>query len=300
MFGLAGKVRFLLLAIPALLVAPVFAASAPVEGGYPVMIEDQFGRRITIPSEPRRIVSCSPGSTEMLFALGLGHRVVGVTNWCDYPAEAREKAKIGDILPLNMERIAALRPDLVVAEELNGREAIATLSNLGLTVLALKPDSFADILGAIELLGRATGSGTPAQNLAARLREAMDRAGRRGAATREKGLKVFILLRGVQYWTAGPGSFLDEAVVLAGGINIAHDLGAPWSPMDPELILRRDPDVILTELDPVAIYANDIWREVAAIRKRQVYQCVGDEFYRPGPRLIEALAELADLLAGSR
>ncbi|HBT17935.1 MAG TPA: ABC transporter substrate-binding protein, partial [Firmicutes bacterium] len=100
-------------------------------GRYPLQVWDQFGRPLTLQRQPERIISGSPGNTEILFALGLGDRVVGVTDWCDYPPEAKDKPKIGNISPLNLEKVISLRPDLLLACNLNGKEPVETLTELG-------------------------------------------------------------------------------------------------------------------------------------------------------------------------
>ncbi|MGQ9779606.1 MAG: ABC transporter substrate-binding protein [Bacillota bacterium] len=276
----------------------LLATAVVAANGYPLKLKDQFGRDVIIPKEPKRIVSCSPGATETLFALGLDEEIVGVTNFCDYPEKAKKKAKIGDIVPLNVEKVVALAPDLVVAHELNGKDAVERLSGLGIPVLALRPTGFAEIIDSIRLLGAATNRRDAAEALARRLEETISRVGKKGANLKKRGLKVFIALGWDPSWTAGPGSYLDEAVRLAGAENIAHDLAASWGQMNVETVLARNPDVILTDVDPARIYADTIWKNVSAIRKKQVYRLIGDEFYRPGPRLIEAVEELARILEG--
>ena len=285
--------RSLIALLVLLLASALVAASA-----YPLKLKDQFAREVVIPKEPKRIVSCSPGATETLFALGLDERIVGVTNWCNYPEKAKDKPKIGDITPLNVEKVVALAPDLVVAHELNGKEAVERLAELGLPVLALRPTGFAEIIDSIRLLGAATNRCDAAEALARRLEETISRVGKKGANLKKRGLKVFIALGWNPSWTAGPGSYLDEAVRLAGAENIAHELGAPWGQMNVETVLARNPDVILTDGDPERIYADPLWKNVAAIQKKQVYRLIGDEFYRPGPRLLKALDELARILEG--
>lgn len=285
-----------------LAVAALFPAAfaAYATGGFPAAICDQFGREIVVPKEPQRIVSCAPGNTELLFALGLGPRIVGVTNWCNYPEEARQLAKIGDITPLNVERIVSLHPSLVLAHELNGADAVERLASFGLPVLALKPTNFADIIAAVELTGRATGRAAAATDLESKLRRTIAEVKKAGDATRRRGLKVFILLGWEPFWTAGPGSYLDEAVTLAGGSNVVHDLSVPWAQVNLETVIKRNPDVIITDIDPAKVFGDPAWRQVAAIQKKQVYRVVGDEYYRPGPRLVEVLPDLARLLEMSQ
>ena len=276
------------------------AAAASAAGGFPAALCDQFGREVTIPKEPQRIISCAPGNTELLFALGLETRIVGVTNWCNYPLKAQQIEKIGDISPLNLEKIVSLHPDLILAHELNGAEAIDRLAAFGLPVLILKPTDFGDIIAAVELTGQATGRAGAAAALKSKLQGTIAEVRHRGEKTRRRGLKVFILLGWEPFWTAGPGSYLDEAVTLAGGTNVAHDLGASWAQANLETIVKRNPDVIITDIDPAKILGDPAWRRVAAIQKRQIYRVVGDEYYRPGPRLVEVLPDLARLLEMSK
>jgi iron complex transport system substrate-binding protein len=267
---------------------------------YPVKLTDQFQRKLAIAKVPRRIVSGAPGNTEILFALGLGPRIVGVTNWCNFPREAKVLPKIGDISPLNVEKVLALHPDLVVAEVLNGKDAVSRLTEFGIPVLTLNANSFAEILDSISLIGRATGADAAAANLNNRLKDTLAKVKRLGEQVRPRGLKVYVVLGWETNWTVGPGSFLDEAVTLSGADNIAHDLGVPWGRLSNELVLKRNPDVIITDIHPDKFYTDPIFRKTAAIRKHQVYQIASDIYYRPGPRLIQALDNLSGILRSCR
>ena len=296
-----NKLRF----IPAILLTLIVLCTAfsPIIGAatqFPLTMKDQFGREITLTKAPQRIVSGSPGNTEILFALGLEKRIVGVTDWCHYPDPAKKLSKIGDISPMNIERVLALRPDLVVADVMNGKESVDRLSELGLPVLALNPNSFQDILTAIRFIGQATGKTQAAEELVKQLDATLEQVRRQGTTVRKRGLKVFIITNWDPCWTAGPGSFLDEAVKLAGGINIAHDLNKPWGQLSMEAVIARNPDLVITDVDPAKIYSDPNWASLAAVRKHQVYKIIGDEYYRPGPRLIMALRDLAALLERSK
>lgn len=264
--------------------------------GYPLEIRDQFNRSFTINSPPRRIVSGSPGNTEILFALGLGERLVGVTDWCDYPPAVKDKPKIGNIAPLNIEKVLSLRPDLVLACNLNGREPVENLTELGVPTIALNPVSFPAIIKAIQLVGRITGQGKQAEELAAAFATAIDKAKKKGLAS-DKRIKVLVAIGDdlQDLWTAGSGTFLDEAVTLYGGDNIAAGLGFDWGRLGMEYILKMNPDLILTELEPTVFLEDPFFGQLAAGRKRHIYQIDVDIFSRPGPRLIEALNELAPL-----
>ncbi len=278
---------------------------SPVEkGGKGIILTDQFDREVLIPEPPRRIVSTAPSNTEILFALGLGERVVAVSNWCDYPPAVLDLPKIGDIFPVNVEKVLSFRPDLVLAHEFSGRESVLKLDELGVPVLAFKPDSFKDILDSIITIGQATGRAAAAEELVGRLQgilEEVEEAARQGRRDGERRLKVYAgEIGGEVLWAAGPGSFLDQAITLAGGENIAGGLVKPWGQMNMEIILAKDPDVILLTMpgaDPERIYTDKLWRETAAVKKRQVFM-VDNRYSIPGPRMIEALADLQALLAG--
>ena len=263
---------------------------------YPLQLEDQFGRALTLARPPMRIVSGSPGNTEILFALGLADRIVGVTDWCDYPPAAQSKPKIGDIAPLNIERVLALRPDLVLACNLNGKEPVERLTALGVPTFALNPVSFTALGEAIRLVGQLTGTRTAAEQLAAELEAAVAALTPAGEAAGAQP-KVFIAIGNdlADLWTAGTGTFLDEAVTGLGWRNIAGGLGFTWGQISLEYILAENPEIILTELDPVVFRSDPFFRELAAVRNNQVFQINVDIFSRPGPRLIEALADLARL-----
>lgn len=274
----------------------VISNSSTGAGKYPLVIRDQFGRPVMINSLPQRIVSGSPGNTELLFALGLGERVVGVTDWCDFPPAAKSKARIGSIAPLNIEKVLSLRPDLVLACNLNGKEPVEKLTELGVPTFALNPVSFVEIIEAVSLVGQITGQEEQAAELAATFTRTLDQVKQKGQ-TMGRPMKVFIAIGDdlQDLWTAGRGTFLDEAVALCGGENIAAGLGFSWGRLGMEYILKMDPDLILTELDPQVFLADPFFRALTAGRKRQIYQIDVDLFSRPGPRLLEALNELVQI-----
>lgn len=279
-------------------------APARADSEFPLRITDQFGREIRLSKEPLRIVSGSPANTEILYALGLGERVVGVTSFCDYPPEALQVEKIGDLAPLNIEKVLSLRPDLVVGDVLNSKDSVLGLEELGVPVLALNPNSFQQSLEAILLVGKATGKGLEAEKLVQDLAGILAVVEEKGNRIKDRGLKALIVvgmeLSNQPLWTAGPGSFLHEAVILAGGQNIAEDIGRAWAQMSIESILKRDPDLIITEMEPSCFYLDKIWGKVSAVQKRQVYQIDVNLFSRPGPRMGQALEDLALLIEKSR
>ncbi|HHU51654.1 MAG TPA: cobalamin-binding protein [Firmicutes bacterium] len=310
--GPEKKYRFLLAFILLILVLSAEAnlITAAAKGGteFPLTVTDQFAREVTLKRMPRRIVSVSPANTEILFALGLGaeRRIVGVTNWCDYPPEVRFIEKVGDLYPLNLEKIISLRPDLVVASDINGKEDVDRLTELGVTVATVNPTTLRSSLEAIELLGRLTGKTPQAGKLVKRIQQGITQIERRGkilTANRGKPLKVLVILGGAYegqpIWTTGPGTFLDELITLTGGENIGHQLNLRWAQMSMEHVLKCNPDVILTESDGEELYRNKLWAFLSAVQKRQVYTVDINVFSRPGPRLLEAMEGLSLLMEKS-
>jgi len=280
-----------------LLITPSTGAS---DNGFPVTVTDQFGRTVEIKQKPLRIISCAPGNTEILFALGVGDRVVGVTSFCNYPDEASSKEKVGQINPLDIEKIISLQPDLIVADELNGKETVEKLQKLGFPTPAFRAGSFADIVDSIRVIGRATGATEQAEQVISGIQECISEARASAVGIREKNLKVLFLMEGEPIWTAGPGSFMHEAIELCGGANIAGDGERPWIQIDAEIIVERNPDVILTTMNPEKVYSDPKWQSLAAVSKEQVYRLDADAFSRPAPRLFDHLVILSKLLEDSR
>jgi iron complex transport system substrate-binding protein len=265
--------------------------------GNAVTITDDLGRRVTLPRVPGRIVSIAPSNTEILFALGLGERIVGVTDSCDYPAEAKNKPKVGAV-QLDYERIVALHPDLVVAVGSLQRQAVTKLSDLGITVLAVDPKSVDGVLRAISLIGRATGAEARASEVVRELSARMDRVLRKLSGVKESDRpRVFVEIWNEPLMTAGKGTFIDELVFAAGGLNIARDAPGEWPEFSEEAVIERDPDVvILTNFNRAEALARPAWQGISAYKTGRVYEVNPDVLVRPGPRLVDGLETLAALL----
>lgn len=238
-----------------------------------------------------RVASLAPSTTELLFALGAGGRVVGRTTWCDWPPAAAAITNLGDGLSPNIEAILAVRPDLVVLYRSPQNAAAADrLRGFGVATIQLRTDSFDDLARNAELLGRALGVEDSARAVAVRLRAGIAEASRPGGSA---GPRVLILAWDQPPMTIGRGSFQHELVALAGGINIFADVAAPSAPVSLEAIAARDPDVIFTTSSSPAFAARPEWRVVRAVRERRFVVVDGSEFSRPSPRAPEAIRRLA-------
>lgn len=269
---------------------------------------------LLLAAAPTRIVSTAPSITEILFALGLGDRVVGVTTYCRYPPEAAAKPKIGDYLRPNLELILAARPDLVILERTGVRQA-DRWPGLGAPVLEVDDGNLAGIFDAIARIGRAAGAPERAEALIAKIRAELE-AVRRRVAGRPRPRTLVVLgrtpgrLEGIV--VAGRNSYLDELIAAAGGQNIFSDSVSAYAKVPLETILARNPEVIVDlgdMADPetfsprrrqevVALWARR--PELAAVRQGRVYAVASSAFLVPGPRVGEAARVLAELLHPER
>ncbi|MGD8238733.1 MAG: ABC transporter substrate-binding protein [Armatimonadota bacterium] len=261
-----------------------------------VTLRDQVGRLVKLLRPPRRIVSLAPSTTETLFALGVGDRVVGVTTWCDYPPEAQELATVGDS-QLNVERIISLDPDLVVAVAHLQGGVIEALDRAGAPVLAIDTSAFDDLYAAIRLLGEATDAREQAETIVAEMQDARRRI-REAAVPEEHRPRVFIEIGDRPLRTAGPGTFVSQIVEDAGGRNIADDVRSDWGTFSYEAVIARDPDVIISTIpdDARAAVHPEGWAAISAVRTGRVHVIDPDIVVRPGPRLKQGLEAVFEVL----
>jgi iron complex transport system substrate-binding protein len=286
------------------------AASSPLGAqSDPQVLKDDLGRPFPLPARtPERIVSMAPNVTEILFALGLGYRVAGVTRFCDYPPETRAIRKIGGLVDPNIEVIQSLDPDLVVAFRGNPIRLVNRIGKLGLPVFVLDiGEGLEALFPLIAKIGRVTRSEDRAGELAARLRcsvEAVDTA-LRPVRTRPR---VFVLLYGQGLWTCGGESYVDDLIDRAGGENVASSLPKKWVLYKRERILKDDPEVIFILARSGADFAaGRDWLMkkagvggVAAMRSGRIYELDENAASRFGPRLVDVLDRMARLLHPER
>ena len=248
-----------------------------------------------VQAAPQRIVSLAPSITENLFALGVGEQVVGVTSWCDYPQEARTKMVIGDAINLNMELLLVLEPDLVIGDSTLVQSHLDSLEALGIPTYVVGPTSVAEVQASLIDWGRVVGAEEKGEELAeamgSRLQELVD------TVQRSEKPRVFMEIWNEPLMTVGPGSFMDELIVLAGGENIAGDSPNPWPMFSEELVIERDPEVvILTSFNLSEALAREAWKVTSAFRNGHVYEVNPDLYSRTTIRLLDALAELIEIL----
>ncbi|MHC1566303.1 MAG: ABC transporter substrate-binding protein [Candidatus Syntropharchaeia archaeon] len=266
-----------------------------------ITITDDFGRNVTIPYRPERIVSLAPSTTEILFAIGAGDRVVGVDDYSNYPPEVVSLPKIGGYATINVERVVSLKPDLVVAAYGNGIDTIEALNSLGIKVVGLNPRSLDDILHDIDLLGKVTGTQENATRLINEMKKRIDTV---KDATEEVTHRPRILhvIWHDPLWTAGNGTFENEMISIAGGENIASDIDG-YSVISLETVVDRDPEVIITtsgggmglagrNLSYEYITTDSRFVGITAVKEGRVYVIDADIACRPGPRIVDALEQI--------
>ncbi|MCL2602032.1 MAG: ABC transporter substrate-binding protein, partial [Treponema sp.] len=226
----------------------VFASCAP--RNEPLREEgvfiDALGRRYAPAEAPRSIVSLSPSVTEILFAIGAGDRVVGVTQYCDYPAQAQERTLVGGFsgITVNVEQIRALAPDLVILSANMHTRIVALLDNLGIPSFAVEPTTFSQVYDTIALIGELSDAVSGAEEVIAQMREKI--AAVRNPLPDTLPPTVFWVLSEEPLMTVGGETFISQAISLAGGENIFGDLREQWPMVSPEQVLFRRPDWILS------------------------------------------------------
>lgn len=282
------KRSFLLLAA---LLGACGSSSRPPAGALTVV--DDAGDTVRLAQPAQRVVSLSPATTELLFAIGAGGRLVGRTRWCDYPPAARDVPSVGDGLPPNIEAVLATHPDLVLLyRSPQNAEALAQLRAAGVATLQLTLDHLADVSRLARLLGPLLGQAAAGDSLAAGFDSARAAAAARAATVPDSARPRLLILAWDQPPIAiGAGSFQSEIVELAGGRNLFADLAAPSAPVSIEAIAARNPDLVLvTDSGTPGYVTRPEWAVVPAIREHHFVRLVDPAFGRPSPRAL-AVAE---------
>lgn len=263
-------------------------------------LTDHLGRRVAAPDRPQRIVSLAPSLTETLFALGVGDRVAGVTDFCDYPAEARRKPRVGGIVNPNLERILALEPDLVlITREGNRRETLDSLERLGVATYAVETGRLEDVVRMVRDVGAAVGEAASGERLAAEMERRV--AAVRAAVNGRPPRRVLFLVWLQPVVSVGRGSFLGDLLERAGALSISAASALPWPHLSVEEILKQQPEwIVVPRSSGFAPTREEFlrlpgWRELPAVRDDRILY-LPDAIQRPGPRLAEMLEMLARAL----
>jgi cobalamin transport system substrate-binding protein len=260
---------------------------------------DETGRTVMVPEHPQRIISIAPSVTEILYALGLDQRVVGRSDYCDYPPEVRQKPSVGGLIDPNIEVIVSLHPDLVIGTpEINKIAVADDLARFGIPLYGVHTTSLDDVFRALEDVGALTGTRAQADALVRSLRERQDAVVKRVAGLPRPRVLYLVWYNPIS--VPGRGAYITNLISLAGGESISGDLKQDWAQLSLEEIVRRDPEIILLPRNNGNSPAVDQlrswpgWSETTAVRTNRVFE-VDDNASRPGPRLFAALEQFAKL-----
>lgn len=282
----------------------IFAIVLLHSQGLARTVKDDLGRSVKIPERVKRIVSLAPSATENLFAIGAGHLVVGVTSACDYPPQVKRLPQVGDFMKPSLERVVALKPDLIVIVSSTIPKAIADelQSRTKVPVFVFQPQTVSSVLRGLLTLGELTGRKQQARKLVRELEQRLKEVEQR--VTDKPRPKVVVeIAPPPSLMVAGPKTFIDDAISLAGGENAFSDALQPFPLVSLESLVAKDPDVyiiatkgktnkrLLDEVKRRSGFAN-----LRCVQNGRVYGIDPDLVFRPTPRLVKGIEELAKLL----
>ena len=265
---------------------------------YPIIkIKDDLGNEVTFYEPPKRIVSLAPSNTEILFALGLNDKIVGVTDYCDYPDEAKGKEKIGGFSNPNLEKIYSFKPDFVFGIRGNPKETLINLTKLKINVLAYDPKDIDELFNLIYSVGKITDKKEEAERLIINMKEKRDFIIKKSETLKKK--RVYLEIWNNPFMSVGENTYLNKLIEDVGGINIAKKAKGDWPILSQEFIITENPEVII-----IAYMGQNIeevltrpgWENIDAIKNKRVYLVNSDLIFRLGPRIVDGMEELFNLI----
>ena len=273
---------------------------------FPIRVVDAFGRNITIARAPEKIVSLSPSNTEILWAIGAGSKVVGVTRYCDYPPEVLARVKdgslnvVGGFTDPNVEVIVSLQPDLILVSSDLQKEIVSSLESKGLTVFALAPKTVADIVESVRLVGRIVGEANAAESLAYNMTRHIEAIVNKTRLVIERP-RVYYEVWYDPLMSVGQGTYINDLIKLAGGTNIFSDSTVSYPIVNSETVIEADPQIIIAakgymgqiEEARSKIEERPGWTSISAVRNNMIYTIDENTLVRYGPRIVEGLETLA-------
>lgn len=262
-------------------------------------VTDDYGRAVALNGVPKRIVSVSPTPTEILFAVGAGDLVVGVDEYSDYPAEATNRTKVGSFT-LNIEAIVGLDPDLIVSSDLVPQQQLDQLMELGYPYFIFATRDFEGVFKDIRMAGVLTWHIAEADALATSLEARVDAVALKTLAAGVTKPRTYVEY--YPYYTYGPGSFGDDLIRLAGGMNVGHNLTSEYPTATSEFVVASDPQIIVYAVGPLSttnateIASRPGWDTISAVKDMQIYSVDENILSRYGPRIVDCLEQLAEII----
>ena len=275
----------------------VFAGSVRAE----VKVRDDTGHEVALPAPAQRIVSLAPHATELAFAAGAGDRIVGALRGSNHPAAAQNIPVVGDVHALDLERIVALKPDLIITWPYTTPAQVAKLKDRGFAVFTTDPTSIDGIATNIERLGTLAGRRAVAAEAAARFRAEVAQATSR---TNGRRVRVFYQIWGTPLFTIGSTHLITQAIRACGGENVFATVAIPAPQVSVEAVIAARPDTIIAGTDqarkPAWLDDWNRWSDVPAVRDRSLQVVDADRLHRPGPRFASGVRELCDAIERAR
>jgi iron complex transport system substrate-binding protein len=259
------------------------------------VVTDEAGRRVRVPVRLTRVVTLAPNLTEIVYAVGAGDLLVGNTTFCDYPAEARQVTKVGDTLQPNIERIIALRPEVIFVSTASQLETFTKqLDERGISVFVTDPHDLEGVFASIrtlgEILGRADAAATVVNKLRARAAAVHERVLLRPTVT------VFYQVSPQPLWTAGKKSWITDLIRRAGGKSVTAEVEGEWVRYSDESALASRPEALIMATGGEKMEVAPALQKSPAVKAGRVYGINGDFLSRPGPRLVDGLEQMARAL----
>lgn len=281
--------------------------TAPSQSSEPantekIEVTDFKGRSIVLDKAPDKIVSLSPSNTEILFALGAGDKVVGVTSYCDYPEEAKKVEKVGTFEGPNMELIKKAQPDVVLAGYIQ-EEAVKAIEDMGIPVIVTEAESFEAIYQSIGMIGKITGTDSKAEEIIAGMKSKVAEI---EAKTKDKEKPtVFYVVWTDPLTTAGSKTFINDVIKAAGGINVAEKVES-WAKYSAEELVKDNPKMLVAALHSTDkgmnkedLSKNEVFSKLEAVKQGKVHVMSDDNVIsRPGPRIVQAVEEMYRVFYG--
>jgi iron complex transport system substrate-binding protein len=266
--------------------------------GYPLQITDSYRRQVTLTQAPQRIVSLAPNITETLFVLGKGRLLVGRTDYCDYPAPARQVAAVGSLQSPNLEKIVQLRPDLVIASTHFKKEVLAKLEELEIKVVVLYgEESFAGVYDTIRQVGRIVNANQKAGQVVAAMRQQVNSVTSRVKGRPKPRVYYVVSFGKTGDYTAGRHTFIAKMLALAGGANVADDTKG-WQ-YSVEQLVAHNPEIVICSKyfnNKTTLQQATGYRDLSAIKAGRLFAIDNNLLDRQGPRLAEGLVALARII----
>lgn len=282
---------------------PYTAEAIPFSAGFPLTVTDDVGVEMAFDKAPQRIISLAPSLTELLFALGLGDRIIGVTEWCKYPPEALKKPKVGGYINSSQEKIVSLAPDVIFCTRGTPQSFMQSLRGSGLKVFAVDQTNLHQVVSRMIAVGQLCGVRPQAQELAGQITGLQDTLRNKALALPEaKKPRVLFLVEISTRFVAGPGSYQDDILKDCGTVNIAQT-GKPFAVLSEEVLVSSDPQFLIIPSDQLdkltkeqmlaKLRKQPMWANLTAVRDGNLIVLPTDEISIPGPRLVQGIRQLA-------